>query len=33
MSSIAADADQALDNFNASIKNKAFTLMLTYKLF
>lgn len=33
MSTIAADVDQAYDNLNSSVKNKAFTVMLTYKLF
>ena len=33
MSNIAADVDQAIDDVNSSIKNKAFTVMLTYKLF
>jgi len=33
MSSIASNADQAFDDVNVSIKNKAFTVMLTYKIF
>jgi opacity protein-like surface antigen len=33
MTSIAADVDQAYNDVNASIKNKAFSIMLTYKLF
>jgi opacity protein-like surface antigen len=33
MSSIAADVDKAYNDINTSVKNKAFTVMLTYKLF
>lgn len=33
VSSIAADVDQAYDEINSSVKNKAFSVMLTYKLF
>jgi opacity protein-like surface antigen len=33
MTSIAADVDQAYNDVNSSIKNKAFSIMLTYKLF
>jgi opacity protein-like surface antigen len=33
MTSIAADVDQGYDDIKSSVKNKAFTVMLSYKLF